>query len=101
MMTPMRRYALGFCKEITVFEYERGLLYRDGRLDSVLEPGHYQFWTTERVEVAKVSLREVSQVVGGQEILTADRIEVRVSLVAQYRAAEPTLALNAVANYTE
>jgi regulator of protease activity HflC (stomatin/prohibitin superfamily) len=101
MMTPMKRTWLGFCKEITVFEYERGLLYRDGRLLSVLEPGHSQFWAWERVEVAKVSLREMSHVVGGQEILTADRIEVRISLVAQYRVSDPTLARHAVENYTE
>jgi regulator of protease activity HflC (stomatin/prohibitin superfamily) len=101
MMTPMKRTALGFCKEITVYEYEQGLLYRDGRLDRVLEPGHYRFWAGERVEVAKVSLREASRVVPGQEILTADQIEVRVSLVAQYRVTDPTLALHAVENYTE
>jgi regulator of protease activity HflC (stomatin/prohibitin superfamily) len=101
MLTPMKRTALGFRKEITVFEYERGLLYRDGRLDRVLEPGLYRFWATERVEVAKVSLREMSHVVAGQAILTADRVEVRVTLVAQYRVTDPTLAVNAVENYTE
>jgi len=79
----------GFRKEITVCEYERGLLYRDGRLERVLEPGLYQFWARERVEVAKVSLREMSRVVAGQEILTADRVEVRLSLVAQYRVTDP------------
>jgi regulator of protease activity HflC (stomatin/prohibitin superfamily) len=101
MITPMKRYAFGFCKEITVYQYERGLLYRDGRLDRVLEPGNYRFWAGERVEVAKVSLREMSRVVAGQEILTADRIEVRVSLVAQYRVTDPALALHAVENYSE
>jgi regulator of protease activity HflC (stomatin/prohibitin superfamily) len=101
MMAPMKRTALGLCKEITVVEYERGLLYRDGRLEGVLEPGHYRFWAWERVEVAKVALREMSRVVAGQEILTADRVEVRVSLVAQYRVTDPTLAFQAVENYTE
>ncbi len=101
MMSPMKRTGFGFFKEITVFEYERGLLYREGALERVLEPGNYHFRSNERVEVAKVSLREVSHVVGGQEILTSDRIEVRVSLVAQYRVVDPTLALHAVENYTE
>jgi regulator of protease activity HflC (stomatin/prohibitin superfamily) len=97
----MKRTAFGFRKEIIVFEYERGLLYRDGRLDRVLEPGRYRFWAWERVEVAKVSLREMSRVVAGQEILTSDRIEVRISLVAQYRVTNPTLALHAVENFSE
>jgi regulator of protease activity HflC (stomatin/prohibitin superfamily) len=97
----MKRTALGFRKEITIFEYERGLLYRDGRFDRLLDPGLYQFWASERVEVAKVSLREMSHVVAGQGILTSDRIEVRVTLVAQYRVTDPTLAVNAVENYIE
>jgi regulator of protease activity HflC (stomatin/prohibitin superfamily) len=101
MMTPLKRTALGFRKEITVFEYERGLLYRDGRLEGILEPGCYRFWARESVEVAKVSLREMSRVVAGQEILTSDRIEVRLSLVAQYRVTDPALALHAVENYSE
>src|SRR5262249_56334540 len=90
-----------FRKEVTVFEFERGLFYRDGRLDGILEPGRYPFWTWERVEVAKVSLREMSHVVAGQGLLTADRIEVRITLVAQYRVTDPALALQAVENYTE
>lgn len=101
MMAPMRRTAFGFRKEITVFEFERGLLYRDGRLERTLEPGRYQFGRSERVEVAKVSLREMSHVVPGQGLLTADRIEVRVTLVAQYRVTDPVLALQAVENYVE
>jgi regulator of protease activity HflC (stomatin/prohibitin superfamily) len=101
IMTPMTRVALGFCKEITVFQYERALLYRDGRLERVLEPGRYRFWASERVEVAKVSLREMSHVVAGQGILTADQVEVRITLVAQYRVTDPSLALHAVENYIE
>ena len=101
MMTPLRRTNFGFRKEITVFQFERGMLYRDGRLDAVLDPGRYEFKRKERVEVAKVSLREMSHVVPGQGLLTADRIEVRITLVAQYRVTEPTLALQSVENYVE
>ncbi len=43
----------------------------------------------------------MSHVVAGQGILTADRIEVRITLVAQYRVIDPALALHAVENYTE
>jgi regulator of protease activity HflC (stomatin/prohibitin superfamily) len=101
MMTPLRRTNCGFRKEITVFQFERGLLYRDGRLDAVLDPGRYEFKRSDRVEVAKVSLREMSHVVPGQGLLTSDRIEVRITLVAQYRVTDPTRALQAVENYVE
>src|SRR4051794_23413251 len=101
MFAPMKRYALWTRKEITVYEFERGLLYREGKLERVLEPGRYPFRAAESVDVAKVSLREMSHVVAGQGILTADRIEVRISLVAQYRVADPTLAVQATENYAE
>jgi regulator of protease activity HflC (stomatin/prohibitin superfamily) len=100
MLAPMKR-TFWLRKAITIYEYERGLLYREGKLESVLEPGRYAFWVGEAVDVAKVSLREMSHVVAGQGILTADRIEVRVSLVAQYRVTDPVRALNAVENYAE
>jgi regulator of protease activity HflC (stomatin/prohibitin superfamily) len=101
MPAAMKRTTLGLRKEVTVFEYERGLLYREGKLDRVLEPGRYRFWAREPVDVTKVSLREMSHVVPGQGILTGDRIEIRISLVAQYRVSDPVLAVNSVENYTE
>jgi regulator of protease activity HflC (stomatin/prohibitin superfamily) len=101
MHVPMKRTTFWLRKAITVYEYERGLLYREGKLESVLEPGRYTYWAIEPVDVIKVSLREMSHVVAGQGILTADRIEVRISLVAQYRVTDPVRAINAVENYAE
>jgi regulator of protease activity HflC (stomatin/prohibitin superfamily) len=101
MMAPMKRTNFGLRKEITVFQYERGLLYRDGVMERVLEPGRYRFKSSERVEVAKISLREMSHIVPGQGLLTSDHVEVRVTLVAQYRVTDPEQALQAVENYIE
>jgi regulator of protease activity HflC (stomatin/prohibitin superfamily) len=101
MHVPMKHTTFWLRKEITVYEYERGLLYREGRLEKVLDPGRYQFWSREPADVVKVSLREMSHVVAGQGILTSDRIEVRISLVAQYRVVDPALAMHAVENYNE
>lgn len=101
MFTPMKSTLFGLRKEVTVFEYERGLLYREGRMERLLEAGRYRFRGSEPVGVVKVSLREMSHVVAGQAILTADRIEVRVSLVAQYRVSDPVRAVQAVENYSE
>ena len=99
MMSPMKQ--TWFRKEITIFQYERGLLYREGKFERVLEPGRYEFKRSEPVEVAKISLREMSHIVSGQALLTSDHIEVRITLVAQYRVTDPTLALQGVENYVE
>ena len=101
MLAPMKYSSFWMKKEVTVYEYERGLLYREGKLEQVLAPGRYVFAASDPVEVAKVSLREMSHVVPGQGILTADKVEVRVTLIAQYRVIDPTLALHAVENYVE
>jgi regulator of protease activity HflC (stomatin/prohibitin superfamily) len=82
-----------------VRDYQRGLLYHEGRFVELLEPGRYRFWAWEGKHVELVDIRETSQTVEGQEILTSDKIGVRVSLVAQYRVADPVAARRQVENY--
>jgi regulator of protease activity HflC (stomatin/prohibitin superfamily) len=85
-------------RKVTVFEFERGLLYVGGKFRSLLEPGEYWIWVPSR-SVTKVDIRPRIAAVPGQEVLTADGIAVKVSLVAQYRVADPLVAINAQANY--
>src|SRR5215831_2093163 len=64
----------------SVDEGKRGLVYLDGRLVRELEPGNYGFWnvvSTPRVEVLEVRRQTVE--VTGQEILTSDKVTVRVN----------------------
>jgi regulator of protease activity HflC (stomatin/prohibitin superfamily) len=90
-----------FRQEIVVWEYERGLLYHDGRFLRILMPGRYQFWRWQKIRVVKVSTRQMSEVITGQEILTADKVEVRVSLIAQYAVTDPVVAINSVESFTD
>ena len=85
---------------VEVQEYERGLLYRNGRFEKLLEPGRYPLWFWQHQRVDKVDIRETSQTVEGQEILTSDKIGVRVTLVAQYKVNNPVAAKHTVENYT-
>jgi regulator of protease activity HflC (stomatin/prohibitin superfamily) len=91
-------YVRARLRKVTVFEYERGLLYAAGKFRGVLEPGEYRLWTPSRT-VVKVDVRPRIAAVPGQEVLTADGIAVKVSLVAQYRIADPVTAVNAQASY--
>lgn len=99
--TPVLRTDLQLRQQTIVWEYERGLLYRDGRFQRILEPGVYQFWRWQKTQIVKVSMRQVSEVMAAQEILSADKVEVRISLIAQYAVTDPKLAVNSVENYTE
>jgi regulator of protease activity HflC (stomatin/prohibitin superfamily) len=84
---------------VEVQQFERGLLYEKGRYLKTLEPGRYSLWIWQHRRVESVDMRETSQVVEAQEILTSDKIGVRVSLIAQYRVSDPVAARHTVENY--
>jgi regulator of protease activity HflC (stomatin/prohibitin superfamily) len=86
-------------RTVIVREYERGLLYHHGRFVELLPPGRYRYWTWEDRQIDRVDIREFSETVEGQEILTGDKIGVRVTLIAQYRVADPIAARHAVGDY--
>lgn len=92
---------LGLTDVVEVWEYERGLLYEGGRFVRTLEPGRYRTWRWQHRTIEKVTTREVSQTVSGQEILTTDKVPVRVTLIAQYAVTDPALATHAVESYVE
>ncbi|NDJ52072.1 MAG: slipin family protein [Chloroflexi bacterium] len=96
-----RAFSFGLRHEVIIWEYERALLFKNGQFQRMLEPGRYEFWRWERIRILVVSLRQMSEVVNSQAILTADKIEVRVSLIAQYQVEDPQLAVSAVESYSE
>jgi hypothetical protein len=74
--------------------HEAALLIVDGALQGEpLGPGRYAFWQVGRiVRVQKVDLRPQPLEVTAQEILTKDRIAIRVTLTAFYRVIDPVMA---------
>ena len=74
--------------------HEAGLLMVDGKLTEKLAPGRHVFWNVGRtVKVAKVDLRPQPLEVTAQEILTKDRIGIRVTLTAFVRVTDPEKAV--------
>jgi len=85
---------------VQIREFERGLLYREGRFVRVLGPGRYRLWRLIRHEsVTVVDTRWTTLAINGQEMVTADKISLRLNLVANYRVVDPEAALHAVADY--
>lgn len=91
----------GLTDVVEVWEYEQGLLYEKGRFVKLLEPGRYRLWQWQHRAIERVSVRQVSQTVSGQEVLTTDKVPVRVTLIAQYAVSDPALAHHTVEDYTE
>ncbi|MEL6994566.1 MAG: slipin family protein [Pseudomonadota bacterium] len=79
-----------------------GMLSIDGVLKTQLAPGTHAFWKVGRhVAVKHVDLRLRTHEVTGQEILTKDRVTIRVNLTADYRVTDPQLAVTAVKDFEE
>lgn len=78
---------------------EQVLLFRDGVLIDRLGEGLYVYWKgTGQVTWKQVTLREQMLDVAGQEIITADKVSLRVNLVVTYNVTDPVKAVTVSAD---
>jgi regulator of protease activity HflC (stomatin/prohibitin superfamily) len=83
--------------EHVIENQEAGLLYVEGRLVERLAAGRHAFWTAGRkIEIKRFDLRPQAVEITAQEMLTKDRIALRVTLTAFRRIVDPERAVNAV-----
>ncbi|NNF27301.1 MAG: slipin family protein [Gemmatimonadetes bacterium] len=83
-----------------VREHERGLRFRKGHLAGELGPGRY--WLRPRVEeLTVIDVRRRQSVVSGQEVLTSDRVPLKVSLIAEFTVRHVIKAVGTVERYEE
>jgi regulator of protease activity HflC (stomatin/prohibitin superfamily) len=75
-----------------VFEYERGLKFTRGRFKGVVGPGLYWHWAAF-TQIQKVDVRPSRVAVGGQEVLSADGVAVKASVLATYMVKDPERAV--------
>jgi regulator of protease activity HflC (stomatin/prohibitin superfamily) len=81
-----------------VKEYERGVVFRLGRLVGPRGPGLILLLPfIERM--VKVDLRTVTMDVPAQEVITRDNVTVRVNAVSYFRVIDPSAAVTNVTDY--
>ena len=95
-------------RELIIKGTHRGLRYVDGRLTEVLEAGRFVLPKAStglirrpKVEVVLVDMRERELTIKGQEILTSDKVAVRVSILTQFKVVDPVAAVEKVAGYED
>ena len=72
--------------QVQVPEYGAGVLSIDGKVQTLLTPGSYAYWKFNRnVSVELVDLRLQAVEVSGQDILTKDKVGLRLNLSATWR----------------
>ena len=87
--------------QVQVPEHGAGILWIDGKVQPLLVPGSYAFWQFNRnVSVTLVDLRLQVTEVSGQEILTRDKVALRLNLSATWSYGDPITAHTHLQNPT-
>jgi len=81
-----------------VTEYERGVIFRLGRLIGAKGPGLF-FLIPIIDRMVKISLRTMNFDVQPQEVITKDNVPVKVNAVVYFRVMDPSKAVVEVENY--
>lgn len=87
---------------LSVPEGSNAVMFIDDHLARVLEPGLYGFWKSARVITSRqIDLKAQAMDVMGQEVLTKDRVTIRLNIAADYRVTDPVKAVTAVKDFAD
>lgn len=90
-----------YCK-YEVSEFQKGRLYFDKKLIELLDSGTYYFWKNNiKVEVGLVDARLLQMDIVGQEILTLDKVSLRINFVCNYKIVDFIKIINEIDNFAE
>ena len=81
----------------TLYEYEKGLNYRNGRLVGLVSEGSYVSIRSFSA-IMRVDLRKQSLYIPAQDVFTKDKIFLKVTLGGQYRIVDPIKARHVLAH---
>lgn len=89
--------------EAQVKQFERGLKYAQGKFEGILEPGRYAYWNHPgaRIAVQVLDTRVQQLKIEGQELMTKDKVTLRLTLTAEYAPADAPTTVHAVADVKE
>jgi regulator of protease activity HflC (stomatin/prohibitin superfamily) len=79
-------------------EYERGVIFRLGRLVAFRGPG-LSFVIPFIEKMVRVDLRTLTMNVPPQDVITRDNVSLKIAAVVYFRIVEPNSALTQVENY--
>ncbi len=78
---------------VDVEPHQTALLLRDGQIVATLTEGRYAYWRAAgRLDVRTIDRREQVLDVAGQEIMTNDKVTLRVNLLVTYAVTDPQKA---------
>jgi regulator of protease activity HflC (stomatin/prohibitin superfamily) len=96
------RGAASMLETVTIEAGHAGLFFKDGRHEATLPPAAHAFWKgVAKARVLDVDLREQVVDITGQEIMTADKVTLRLNAVVTFKVADPLRAVSTVEDYRQ
>jgi len=96
------RAAGSLLEAVTIEAGHAGLFFKDGRHEATLAPGAHAFWKgVAKARILDVDLREQVVDIAGQEIMTADKVTLRMNAVVTFKVADPLKAVTTVEDYRQ
>ncbi len=91
--------ALDVC---TVQRDHVGVLFVDGRYEDTVLPGRYAFWRgMAETRLVEIDTREQALDVSGQELMTSDKVTLRLNAVLTFRVTDPRRSISSSDNFAQ
>jgi regulator of protease activity HflC (stomatin/prohibitin superfamily) len=82
----------------TIYQYQKGLRFKDGKLVAQLDAGHYRYFA-KRSSIEVFDMRKSVLQLSGQEILTKDNIGIRITAVGQIQITDAVKIMQTTESY--
>ncbi len=87
---------------VEVAEYQKARLYYNQKLVKLLDAGTYYFWKNDiKVNVELVDTRLIGLNIAGQEMLTQDKVTLRINFVCHYKINDFVRIASEIDDYEE
>ena len=88
--------------KIEVAQYQKARLYFNQKFVKILDAGTYYFWKNgTKIDVGFVDTRLTQMNITGQEILTRDKVSLRINFVCNYRVTDYVKILTEIDDFEE
>lgn len=88
--------------KIEVAQYQKARLYYDQKFIKLLNEGTYYFWNNgTKINASLVDIRLLQMNITGQEMLTLDKVALRINFVCHYKIIDYIKIFTEIDNYEE
>lgn len=85
-------------QRITIYDYEKALHYKDGKLIATLKTGTYRY-SPKNEQIVKYDSRLTSLTVPAQEVISKDSVGIKITMYATYLIVNPELLASQLNSY--